>query len=103
MNKQFILAVFISLLVGFIIGTYFSRPKEIIIDNSNKIDSLYQINDSLNTRLDSVHKQLEVNGYIYEKACSIIINQSFAADKESFSKYLERFSSDFKSRTSKDN
>ncbi len=103
MYKKLIFSIIISLVIGILIGIYCIPKQEIIFDTSEQIDSLKQINDSLNTRLDSIHKQLEVNSYIYEKACSIIINQSFAADKESLSNYLERFGNGSKSRTSKNN
>lgn len=59
--------------------------------------------DSLQTEITKIDSILETNKVTYEKKCSTISNQSFAADTLFFTDYLTRFKLRYNSRTTEAN
>lgn len=59
--------------------------------------------DSLKHEIENIEDSILILNTNYEKSCSIIFNQSFAADTLFFSDYLERYNLHHNSRTVKAN
>ena len=69
----------------------FSKCRQKSIESKpNKVDSIIELNDSLQHSLDSIDIKIDSINDWYEKACSIIDNQSVDDDIDFFSKYLSK-------------